>query len=105
MSKEYIEREMVLELLSEVPLWKECTPFLLSEMHLSLTSAFKKFQNNINSLSAADVEPVRHGEWLPHTEYGSFGPYQNGWRCSLCNRTEAYKQPYCNCGALMDGGK
>ncbi len=58
----------------------------------------------VDSISGADVEPVRHGEWIPHMINTFFGPLQDGWHCSLCGRQELYKQPYCNCGACMNGG-
>ena len=55
----------------------------------------------ISSLPAADVAPVRHGEWQEI----------NGiFRCSLCEYSfehEGYQHffNYCpNCGAKMDGG-
>lgn len=57
----------------------------------------------IGSLSASDVAPVRHGEWI-----------ERAWRptCSLCGFSgsliDAPISPfkYCpNCGAKMDGGK
>ena len=58
----------------------------------------------INSIPAADVAPVVHGEWLlRHEGYGHY------WECSVCHTnpciyvTEHTK--FCpNCGAKMDGG-
>lgn len=55
-------------------------------------------------ISAADVAPVVHGEWLlRHEGYGHY------WECSVCHTnpciyvTEHTK--FCpNCGAKMDGG-
>ena len=48
-----------------------------------------------------ELAPVVHGRWIPvkltrrTTEY----------KCSICGRWEkSDKQPYCNCGAKMDGG-
>ena len=56
----------------------------------------------IDSLSGADVAPVRHGEWI----------HKNGeMYCSVCGGEALmdevyYKSPYCpDCGAKMDGGK
>ena len=47
-----------------------------------------------------EAEPVKHGRWKPvkltrrTTEY----------KCSVCGRWErTNKEPYCNCGAKMDG--
>lgn len=54
---------------------------------------------------SADVEEVRHGEWIQCTNF----PRMH-W-CSECNREvfdetdDLYvKYPYCHCGAKMDGG-
>ena len=56
---------------------------------------------------AADVTPVRHGRWIRHYE-----PYDTGeewlespcgFECSECGRWEAEQEPFCNCGAKMDG--
>jgi hypothetical protein len=52
-----------------------------------------------------------HGRWEPHyetfeadTDLGiEGGDFQTGWQCSVCRRYEPSKEPYCNCGARMDG--
>ena len=61
---------------------------------LTMLDIFKEFP-------AADVEPVRHGRWVPvsNTGIGATG------RCTVCNKAiygfVAYN--YCpNCGAKMD---
>ena len=63
----------------------------------------------LDSICAADVEPVRHGKWLEETEYYaddySECNVRKVYACSLCGRTEKRKEPYCHCGAKMDGGK
>lgn len=62
----------------------------------------------IDSLPAADVEPVRHGRWI---EY----PVAHYYKCSECRYTVPYRKAalmsgkrqynYCpSCGAKMDGG-
>lgn len=60
----------------------------------------------IDDMPAADVQPVRHGRWIPQGD--------DMWLCSNCkeniifsmhesDRTE--KQRYCcKCGARMEGG-
>jgi hypothetical protein len=62
-------------------------------------------------LPAADVVPVRHGEWISLTECANAGVY-----CSVCHK-KVYKEDYAwcnkknkvrsnycpNCGARMDG--
>lgn len=60
----------------------------------------------VDSCPTADVVEVRHGEWELDYEYAD--DYSNDnvrkvFRCSLCGRTERRKEPYCNCGAKMNG--
>lgn len=76
-------------------------------------SEYAKIEDALNKISAADVAPVRHGQWLNF--YGDFSTAE----CSLCaelyevspdepHRKEffdAFKEFYnfCpNCGAKMD---
>ena len=99
MGKEYIEREALLN---------DIQNFITQNKDIEGSLAYYTFMamiDEIKNIPAADVAPVRHGEWEVHTEYAIFGLYQVGWRCSLCGRKESYKQPYCNCGAKMNRGK
>ena len=66
----------------------------------------------LQSQPTADVEEVKHGEWIDNfvelTTLGGNGipkEYVCGYKCSLCGRKELQKESYCNCGAKMDGGK
>ncbi len=64
-----------------------------------------------NFKSTADVVEVVHGEWIKETrpkksEDGLY--YWNAlprvvYVCSVCGREELQEEPYCNCGAKMDG--
>ena len=67
----------------------------------------------VDAQPAADVVEVRHGRWVSeihHTylpvEYDDAGDpilhEYTSYRCSLCGREEAKKEPYCHCGACMD---
>ena len=54
------------------------------------------------------VEVVRCGEWTADiqkitTPAGIEFDGQVGYKCSVCGRTEISREPYCNCGAKMDG--
>lgn len=57
----------------------------------------------------ADVVEVKHGEWLDvieeinNTCAGIAFKGFVGYKCSLCGRQEIRKEPYCHCGAKMDG--
>lgn len=59
---------------------------------------YEGMREDLYELPTADVEEVRHGEWL-----------ENGanYKCSRCGNTESYyTDSYCRvCGARMDGGK
>ena len=57
----------------------------------------------INDQPTADVEEVRHGEWIE--TYRGLCPREKVIVCSLCGRVEEQKEPYCNCGAKMNGSK
>ena len=62
----------------------------------------------IDNIPTADVEEVRHGEWIIHEDdwFGDYG------ECSKCGQSyvplegERLDWNYCpNCGAKMDGGR
>ena len=66
-----------------------------------------------NFTAAADVAPIIHGEWReefrsqisPDDYFYWNTPQKKNYVCSICGREEVKKEPYCNCGARMDGGK
>ncbi|MBQ3543437.1 MAG: hypothetical protein IJA34_00370 [Lachnospiraceae bacterium] len=69
----------------------------------------EKIKKAISDSFATDVVEVVHGEWLP-TNYNVrnmkcdiIGTVLPQWMCSRCGREEREKEPYCNCGAKMDG--
>lgn len=55
-------------------------------------------------ISAADVAPVVHGRWISFLDGDHIMP-ERYYRCSRCGRVESRLQPYCHCGAKMDGGE
>lgn len=66
------------------------------------------FKHDIMDAPKADVEEVRHGEWIPiqgeyhWSETGVVDPVILGYKCSVCGDEEKYKYKYCHCGAKMD---
>lgn len=50
---------------------------------------------------------VKHGKWVEETEQiksiAMMPTFVKSYRCSECGRKEPHKEPYCNCGARMDG--
>lgn len=97
--REYIDREAVRKIVCEdcerifpdIP----CEP-----SECLLLSALKK-------LPAADVRSVKRGRWVEHYEtydcHPEWGEVQYGYICSLCGRWEYEREPFCNCGAVMEG--
>lgn len=57
----------------------------------------------IEALPAADVAPVVPGRWISFLGGDHIMP-ERYYRCSRCGRVEIRCQPYCHCGAMMDGG-
>lgn len=57
----------------------------------------------LDALPTADVEEVKHGNWLDRSDKGIIS-MTHPYVCSRCGRVEAIKEPYCNCGAKMYGG-
>lgn len=54
---------------------------------------------------AADLIPVKHGEWIAKIHNDGLGNYTL-YHCSICDCKKAYESRYCqDCGAHMDGGK
>lgn len=51
---------------------------------------------------AADVAPVVHGEWILDKDMYELLECIV-YSCSVCGRLEGKQEPYCNCGAKMDG--
>jgi len=54
-----------------------------------------------------DAELVVHERWIPIIdEPTQFRKYAmlSGYKCPLCGRYAGQEEPYCHCGARMDGG-
>jgi len=54
----------------------------------------------LDAIPEADAEPVRHGHWIVGMD---FSDGTGAFICSLCGHAEKWNEPYCNCGAKMDG--
>lgn len=99
----YIEYESLLKRIEASPL---ITNYLLMRGSQNLVNGILDL---IKRQPHVDVVEVVHGEWLP-TNYNVrnmkcdiIGTVLPQWICSRCGREEREKEPYCNCGAKMDG--
>lgn len=92
---EYIEREAVLRAVQGQR--SPCRSPAQNRMLDCLKAA-------VIRISAADVAPVVHGRWISFLDGDHIMP-ERYYRCSRCGRVESRLQPYCHCGAKMDGGE
>lgn len=99
--KEYIERDAVLAYMSEVK--AACITNFEYEASAVIEGMIGEIKDD--EIPAADVTPVRHGQWIETVNTWTHDYYENKliYKCSLCGRYEKLKEPYCNCGAKMDG--
>lgn len=62
----------------------------------------------ILNFPTADVAPVVHGYWIKTANTWTHDydeANKQVYRCSKCGRVEKIQEPFCNCGAKMDGDK
>lgn len=62
-----------------------------------------RVKSMVSKAPAADVAPVVHARWITRSDKGIIS-MTHPYMCSRCWRVEMDKEPYCNCGAKMDGG-
>ena len=95
---EYIEREALLQTISETVLFSVRGGAKLPTPEMR---GANKVIDRIKSAPTAEVVEVRHGEWEYHETD------ENDMRivkCSVCGRKQYGTPNYCpNCGAKMDG--
>lgn len=98
---DYIEREEAIQY------FKERSKDFIGHEPIPPALVIMGCANEVDAIPAADVVPVVRGRWVEHIEHDEETdcdvPY--GFECSECGRWEQYKEPFCNCGAKMDGGQ
>ena len=71
---------------------------------------FSKIKGLIKAAPTIEAEPVKHGRWDERNIYICTSDGEpvacigREYKCSECGRTENKQEPYCHCGAKMDGG-
>ena len=63
------------------------------------------YKNEIDNIPAADVEEVKHGEWIEQYDADDDPLFRRKWVCSVCGEWQTYgTTKRCpECGAKMDG--
>lgn len=92
----YIPKEAALEVVKK---YETTNGFALGR-HTGLAICIA---SEIADIPAADVAPVVHARWVSFLDGDHIMP-ERYYRCSRCGRVESRRQPYCHCGAKMDGG-
>lgn len=90
---EYIERETAVKAANE---W-------VSEAFMAPVMRVSRLFDKLQKVPTSDVAPVVHGRWISVFDGDHIMP-ERYYRCSRCGRVESRRQPYCHCGAKMDGG-
>ena len=104
---EYIEREAAIAIIEEKQ--KELCPVGRYGRGYVYGSDREKYDawdaiiDALENIPSADVAPVVHGRWISFLGGDHIMP-ERYYRCSRCGRVESRRQPYCHCGAKMDGG-
>ena len=71
-------------------------------MKLMQDGCSAKNLQSISDMPSADVAPVVHARWVSFLDGDHIMP-ERYYRCSRCGRVESRRQPYCHCGAKIDG--
>jgi len=101
MASDLISRDAVLGLLEDRWYGRKGTT---NPFDMAICDVLESIIDEVKYEKAVDAEPVRHGKWI--VERRSKFPFDGvSIKCSLCGRYEYKKEPYCHCGAKMDGGK
>ena len=104
---EYIKREAAIAIIEEKQ--KELCPVgrygrgYVYGSDREKYDAWDEIIDALENIPAADVAPVVHGRWISYLDGDHIMPNRY-YRCSRCGRVESRRQPYCHCGAKMDGG-
>lgn len=71
------------------------------------SSVLDKAERAISEMPAADVQPVKHGEWIKHRIDDPKSILHGAVKdttCSVCGKSTPYNTEYCmHCGARMNG--
>lgn len=74
--------------------WIKC---IECEASINVEPSLKKA---IEAWNKRHDEPMQHAHWIEKSYFPDGTP---AFICSRCGRAEPNKEPYCNCGAKMDG--
>ena len=107
---EYIDREQAKQAIFDYILNQTISKYPSEKLCKASRMGAEGAMYELDYIPTADVVEVKHGEWVE--EFAKLTTVKlTGedstivYRCSRCGRYESQKEPYCNCGAKMDGRK
>lgn len=74
-----------------------------SDLDECTENTIKEDMHIVHTMPTIDTQPVVPGHWISFLDGDSIMP-ERFYKCSRCGRVERRKEPYCHCGAQMDGG-
>ena len=94
---EYVEKAAILSKCEEM--WNNTDE--TTQTGVDTINAIDRITDYIESLPAADVQPVRYTEWV-RLEQPAFGNPYGCYQCPECKYIVPYEENYCpNCGVKM----
>lgn len=100
---EYIELNAAITALNKVRDDQRVFKYATASDFLSARDAIERATKVLESLPAADVEPVRHGRWI-YREFDDEYGWRQEYECSKCGKYSYFDTDFCpNCGADMRG--
>lgn len=104
MTKKYIDAESLIALMNDY--------LDIPHLNVDFDNGIRKAIQMLQAMPAADVEEVRHGEWIDDSDDVYWGNYIVKKHCSECGYTPKFDRETglfnltkrCpECGAIMDG--
>lgn len=104
---EHLMKEDAMHILDSIPaadvVTKGAYDQVAWERDIAIQQLREDYGVGLGEKKAADVVEVVHGRWIEKRERDTFRGCIFHYQCSQCGRTENHKEPYCHCGARMDG--
>lgn len=86
-----------------LPMWDEL--FMQGKNDSGVWVRYRDVENMLKNAPTADVEEVKHGEWIEQHDPNDDPLFRRKWFCSVCGEWQTYgiSKRCPECGAKMDG--
>lgn len=103
--------DRILDDVVELPIYAVVPISVYEQVRWERDLAIKQLQSyGVGFAEKKELVEVKHGYWIEEFAKSTIDRLTGEdstivYRCSRCGRYESQKEPYCHCGAKMDGGK